>query len=251
MDSDAGTSAIAATKEVLNFFWGEMNKLSVRLAVMGPLADYFEDISYDVGKDKFTATSDHQLTPLMENIFDAAPGTSSGADVAYLQSWKPLIDVFLNDFDRPNGLEISYGYLFQNLVAAYENTLFGAAGNDTLYGGDGDDILIASDGIDSLYGGSGIDTFLFNATNTSSDTIADFSLAQGDKIDVSDILQGYDPLTDAIEDWVQITTSGSNSLLKVDVDGGANSFVQIATITGVTGLTDEAALVTNGNLIVS
>ena len=75
------------------------------------------------------------------------------------------------------------------------------------------------------------------------------SLAQSDKIDISDLLQGYDPLTDAITDFVQITTSGANSILKVDVDGGANNFVQIATINGVTGLTDETALIASGHLL--
>ncbi len=131
------------------------------------------------------------------------------------------------------------------------DTLHGGSGNDTIYGDEGRDILIASDGVDTLYGGADSDIFMFNATNTSSDTIADLSLAGRDQIDVSGILIGFDPLTDAITDFVQITTSGSNSLLKVDVDGGANNFVQIATITGVTGLTDEAALVTSGHLIVS
>lgn len=121
MDSDAGSSAINATKQVLNFFWSEMNKLSVRLAVQGPLAEYFEDIAYDATKDKFVLTSDKQLVPLMENIFEDAPGSSSGADIAYLESWRPILDVFLNDFERPNGLEISFSYLFQIIVAAYEN----------------------------------------------------------------------------------------------------------------------------------
>jgi Ca2+-binding RTX toxin-like protein len=132
-----------------------------------------------------------------------------------------------------------------------DDHLFGQAGNDTLYGDDGADTLTVGDGIDTLYGGNNADIFVFASANTNSDTIGDFSLSQGDKIDLSDILQGYDPLTQAITDFVQITTSGANSLLKVDVDGGANSFVQIATITGVTGLTDEAALVTSGHLIVT
>lgn len=50
---------------------------------------------------------------------------------------------------------------------------------------------------------------------------------------------------------MEITTSGSNSLLKVDADGTGSgaSFVQIATLQGITGLTDEAALVANGTLI--
>jgi hypothetical protein len=50
---------------------------------------------------------------------------------------------------------------------------------------------------------------------------------------------------------VEITTSGSDSILKVDADGtGAGaSFVQIATLVGITGLTNEEALETAGTLI--
>ena len=131
------------------------------------------------------------------------------------------------------------------------DTLDGLGGNDNLYGEDGDDMLIVGDGSDVLYGGSGSDIFWYAAQNTNSDTIADFNLDQGDKVDISDLLQGYDPLTHAITDFVQITTSGSNSILKIDADGGGNSFVQIATITGVTDLTDEAALVNSGHLVVT
>ncbi|MES1991839.1 MAG: hypothetical protein V4441_12930 [Pseudomonadota bacterium] len=68
-----------------------------------------------------------------------------------------------------------------------------------------------------------------------------------DKIRI--VLEGYDPLTMAITDFVEITTSGSNSIIKVDVDGGANNFLQIGLIAGVTGLTDEQALLTSGNII--
>jgi hypothetical protein len=52
--------------------------------------------------------------------------------------------------------------------------------------------------------------------------------------------------------WIEITTSGSDSIVKVDRDGtgGTYSLAQIATLTGITGLTDEAALVSSGNLVV-
>lgn len=68
-----------------------------------------------------------------------------------------------------------------------------------------------------------------------------------------DIAIGYDPLTDLITDWVQMTTSSSNTLLKVDRDGTDSTYgwTQIATIQGVTGLTDEAALVSGGQLLVA
>ena len=62
----------------------------------------------------------------------------------------------------------------------------------------------------------------------------------------------YNPLTDAIADFVQLTTSGSNTLLKVDLDGtgGAHSPTTIATIQGVTGL-DLATLIADHHLVVS
>ena len=136
----------------------------------------------------------------------------------------------------------------------HDNYLSGGDGNDTMSGGDGNDILDGGNGVDSLTGGNGADTFLFMAaTITNSDNIQDFNTGQGDKIDIKDILTAYDPIHDAITDFVQITTSGSDSILKVDIDGAASghSWQTIATILGVTGLTDEAALVASGNLVVS
>jgi len=72
-------------------------------------------------------------------------------------------------------------------------------------------------------------------------------------LDVSQLLSGYDPLADAITDFVRIADNGTNSTMAIDVDGSANgtSFVNVAVLYGVTGLTDEAALRANGTLIAS
>ena len=83
------------------------------------------------------------------------------------------------------------------------------------------------------------------------DTIEDFSIAQGDVLDFHGLLTFYSPLTSAITDFIQITTSGSDSIVAVDTNGGADHFVNIATILGVTGLTDEAALLASGAIAVS
>jgi Ca2+-binding RTX toxin-like protein len=124
------------------------------------------------------------------------------------------------------------------------DTVHGGIGSDTLYGDAGNDLLYGDDGLDKLYGGAGADTFVFRKDTAfkNIDVIGDFKTAELDKINVADLLEGYNATTKAITDFVQITTSGTNSLLYVDKDGGANGFVQIATITGVTGLTDETAL---------
>ncbi len=129
--------------------------------------------------------------------------------------------------------------------------LDGRGGSDRLYGGNGDDILAGGAGVDLLYGQSGADTFVFKAIYeySNSDNVQDFSVAEGDKLDISLMLEGYDPLTHAIEDFVQITDNGTNSYLSVDINGGADNFIQIATLFGETGLTDEAALEADGTLV--
>ncbi len=129
----------------------------------------------------------------------------------------------------------------------------GGDGDDSLLGQDGNDILYGDAGVDGFLGGNGADTFGFlqSSAFNAVDTIYDFNLTDGDKINIADVLQDYDPLSDLITDFVEITTSGSNSLLKIDVDGtaGGSNFVQIATIVGVTSLTDVSALETSGTLI--
>ncbi len=131
------------------------------------------------------------------------------------------------------------------------DSIYGFAGDDRLYGDGGNDMLYGGDGLDDLYGGSGADTFFFDGVSAFNniDEVYDFSLAENDKLDLSDVLQGYDALTDVITDFVQITDDGTDSFVSVDADGGADSFVQIATLLNTTGLTDEQTLETNGVLI--
>ncbi len=132
------------------------------------------------------------------------------------------------------------------------DVLHGGSGNDTLYGDAGNDVLFGGRGSDILYGGANADTFVFDANDrgTGSDTIKDFSIAQGDKIDISDVLEMHDG-TEVLSQFVRLTTSGSNTLLQVDMDGtgGAFGFTTLATIEGVTGL-NLNTLVTNGTIIV-
>ncbi len=130
--------------------------------------------------------------------------------------------------------------------------LTGAAGSDLLYGEAGDDILYGGDGLDYLYGDAGADTFIFENAFAFNDVdrVYGFVLGDNDKIDITDLLSGYTFGTDDITDFVQIRNSGANSILEVDT-AGTGSFTgnQIATIYAATGLTDELALETSGNLI--
>jgi Ca2+-binding RTX toxin-like protein len=62
----------------------------------------------------------------------------------------------------------------------------GTTGNDWLNGDTGNDTLTGSTGNDTLSGGSGNDDFIFSTIPTNgSDTITDFNLNQGDRMNIS------------------------------------------------------------------
>ncbi len=159
--------------------------------------------------------------------------------------------------DTLSNFENIYASAFSDRLtgSSAANQIEGNAGNDVINGGAGNDILVGGLGADTLTGGLDADTFKFmvNGLDANSDHITDFSKTQGDKIDIKDLLIGYDALTSVIANFVDITTSGANSIMKVDRDGAGTTYgwQQIAIIDNVTGLTDEAALKASGNLIVA
>lgn len=130
-----------------------------------------------------------------------------------------------------------------------DDVLNGGAGNDTLYGGFGDDILVAGLGADHLYGGAGADIFHFTASDGLVDFIHDFSRAEGDVLDIAAILSGYDPVADALADFVQLTAAGADQIVGISTAGDGN-FVQLAQIVGGFGGATLDTLLADGHLVV-
>lgn len=73
--------------------------------------------------------------------------------------------------------------------------IFGGAGDDTIDGGLGNDMINGGPGQDTLTGGLGADTFVFHVNGdttatvdlSTATTIADFSVLEGDRIQLSDM----------------------------------------------------------------
>uniref|UniRef100_UPI000E651E1B calcium-binding protein n=1 Tax=Dongia deserti TaxID=2268030 RepID=UPI000E651E1B len=116
---------------------------------------------------------------------------------------------------------------------AGDDSLGGGSGNDLLLGGDGSDTLTGGTGIDVLAGGRGGDTYVLKAgdnTVANADLILDYSYAEGDKIDLSDLLDAnFDP-GDDLTGFVRLQQSGSDIVVQVDTDGGGDGFQTVATL---------------------
>jgi Ca2+-binding RTX toxin-like protein len=121
---------------------------------------------------------------------------------------------------------------------ADNDTLLGGAGDDVLKGGAGNDVLKGGAGDDTLTGGAGFDTYAFDSLSDGIDAITDFrtSGTSMDQIQLStSMFQDFsgDDAFDLIgSGFLRAMSSGGLTQLQIDVDGGGDSFVTLANLTG-------------------
>ncbi|MCP1169281.1 family 16 glycosylhydrolase [Limimaricola litoreus] len=135
-------------------------------------------------------------------------------------------------------------------IAGEDTTILGLAGSDIIQGRDGDDIVIGGADPDTLRGGDGGDTFVFLAEDllNPGDDLKDFDLLEGDRLELRDILTGYDGL--GILGHIRIAAQGTMGRLEVDVDGGGDNFTMLAYIRNGRAL-DAETLWTNGDILIT
>ena len=102
-----------------------------------------------------------------------------------------------------------------------KDLLFGNGGNDTIFGRDGNDLIVGGAGNDTLSGGAGSDTFAWGSEKLAAenvDRITDYSTS--DRIDVSLLV----PSNAGQSGYIRIVKDGNDLLVKVDQNGGGNSY---------------------------
>ncbi|KAF1071337.1 MAG: Leukotoxin [Pseudomonas citronellolis] len=104
---------------------------------------------------------------------------------------------------------------------AGNDILFGQGGNDILIGGLGNDILIGGLGDDILYGGTGADQFVWHKGDTGHDVVKDFSLAEGDSLNLADLLQGASNTADSLSHYLTFSVSAGTTSIAVNPTGAA------------------------------
>ena len=135
-----------------------------------------------------------------------------------------------------NGGEFTSGLFasIENVKAGYNYKTFEYVGNDTIWTiigssdantietSEADDRLEGGHGSDTLIGNGGADTFVFKIGETGTDIIADFDLAEGDKLD----LTSYGITT---EEAAEALMSDGSDGVDVSIDG--NVIVTMTTTT--------------------
>ncbi|MBG6204143.1 Ca2+-binding RTX toxin-like protein [Labrenzia sp. EL_13] len=187
--SVSGLAAMLETTERVS------EQLTLRLAMQGGLKDYFDGVEYSVEDDRFRPTTDFELIPFFKKVFETSPADAAGAE-AWLDSWKPLIDALLSDYERPGGNNINAPFIFTNVVAAYETIGLPASlavaaeslgispnivdyGSGTRTGTNDQEIFYMSTGDDVVESKAGSDVFVFGE-NFGQDVINDYESGADD-----------------------------------------------------------------------
>ncbi|HEY2069725.1 MAG TPA: hypothetical protein VGG48_09250 [Rhizomicrobium sp.] len=152
---------------------------------------------------------------------------NGGAGIDTVTYWDATAAVNVN---LANGTATGMG---NDILSSIENitgsnfadTLTGNSGNNVINGGAGNDTIIGGLGADTLTGGTGADHFVFTTAQDSMkgsyDTIMDFSHADGDKIDVSQIANFafVSNFTDHADQLMVVNVGTNTYQVRMDVNG--------------------------------
>ena len=116
--------------------------------------------------------------------------------------------------------------------SAGDDRMIGGGGADTINSGNGNDYIWGGAGADQLNGSGGNDRFAYLSTAEGGDIITGFTTGTyGDAIDLSVIAIQNRWIGDIFTGgYVSLVQSGSDTLVKVDANGGGNGYVTVATL---------------------
>ncbi|NRB18046.1 MAG: M10 family metallopeptidase C-terminal domain-containing protein, partial [Rhodobacteraceae bacterium] len=187
---------------------------------------------------------------------------SGGIDLIDLgsRSYNQMLDLGIETYSNLNGkignFSIARGTVIENAITGSgndiiigndaNNRLESGAGDDQIDAGNGNDILIGGAGADQLTGGSGADRFVYASLSDAGDTVTDFDLAAGDRVDLGQLLQdiGYAGTTPVSDGIVSLAAGSGGSWLLVTHNG---STTQLAFLTGVSADANVADIIDSGD----
>ena len=184
----------------------------------------------DAGQDRVLASVSHTLTLNVERLSLAGLADLDGTGNAQANR--------LDGNAGANRLDGGEG----------NDTLFGLGGQDILIGGDGADVLVGGLDADVMTGGEDADRFVFRSViEAAGDVITDFSVAEGDRVDLRRTDANPTLAGDQAFSWIGDSDFGAvagqlrfaRGILEGDVDGDGGADFQISML-GVGSLTSAS-----------
>ena len=188
------------------------NAFAVRMALQGGLSSFAGGISYDTADDAYRGTTDRELIPLFEAIFEAMPEDYNSA-VEYMANWAEVVAQIKPDYVTESaetagsvGVRVDDVFMLQNVIPALEavstpldlravmyamrideSRLRTHEATDTEVGGtSGTDYFYMTDGDQTYRGGGGTDVY-FAGGQIGQDRIVDYDDGKHDDLRLTDV----------------------------------------------------------------
>ena len=100
----------------------------------------------------------------------------------------------------------------------------GGSGNDRLLGGGAGDIFVGGRGNDDLRGNGGTNLYVISGPNSGNDTIEDFTVTNGDALDISRVLTNT---AWQLTNYVFLTTDSTNTYIGINFAGVGSGFTNM------------------------
>ena len=180
MPRDAGGAPLLTNLAEMEQLWADqVTRLTLRLAVQGPLSSTFADVSYRTDLDLLIADGPTALGDILDRVIAGVPAGDHTAALAQWAAWAPLLAALIQSMVRADGNVVRSDFLFTQLVRAADeaaspltlqelaaglgianlhygtgvaeslnhtagetNVFFGNGGDDTLNGGTGQDVYV-------------------------------------------------------------------------------------------------------------
>ena len=201
------TAMIELLDEVMEQYIITSRAFAVRMALQGGLKDFARGIAYDIESDSYSATTDYELAPMFEAIFEQAP---AGYDEAYdcLTKWNEILNQIYPDY-RVDGTGNTFGasvsidqkFIMQMVIPAFEKVAIDldmdailnrlsvdetrlvehAADATDVNGTSGTDYFYLTEGDQTYRGGLGADVY-FVGGDWGNDIIEDVDFGESDEL---------------------------------------------------------------------
>lgn len=233
-----------------NSSWGSVYASTFMLFDIAALQHlYGANMNHNAGDTVYVTNADTALT-----IWDGGGNDTIDASHETTDVTINLQDGSYSSIGLHENLAIAFNAVIENAAGGSGNdSLNGNQFSNRLEGNNGDDLIYGGSGFDQLLGGYGRDEFYFDLTAFDSiDILSDFSLADSDRLNIADLLFGYDSLQSAIDDFVTFEWKSGDTLLSIDRDGAGTDYAAqtIALFEGISGL-DAHSMAENGTLVMA